>query len=393
MNYAEKVFIDLMSISVFDENYELGYLIDENTTEDIIQIAKRHFCHTFIWNGLKICNVKIPIEFNKVVKLLIYRNFNNLSVQNKVIKILRDNGIDCVVLKGSSVSMCYKQPLLRLLGDIDILVAEKDFDKAVDILLNGQERNKKSSAHKFHYAMRFEGFSVEIHKHIIESEKENALSAEDVGEWIKEAQVGCLDKFEFPILKTEHQAVTLLLHMKRHMKENNINFRMLIDWFAFSNGIEETVWNENVYPQLKQLRIHKFADALMCLSDKYFKTDNSGKIHNQFSNEILEMFISDFFLSGFCDTTEKSSGFVAEMYLNSNRKNKILKIVDMLNKHSYKYFKISRYKILLPVCWLRLLVRYVFDVVTNKREKIAFVQVKDSVKRKEILRDELELDS
>ncbi|MBQ6999015.1 MAG: nucleotidyltransferase family protein [Clostridia bacterium] len=359
--------------------------------EELICIAKRHFCQAFIWKALKMCDAQIPDNLDKLVKLFIFRNLNNLSVQNKVVKVLRENNIKCAVLKGSSVASFYKEPLLRLLGDIDILVSEEDFDKTVDIFLQGQEKNEKSAKHEFHYALRFEGFSVEIHKHIIESEDENALSAGIVGNWIKDAQTGRLDEFEFPVLKTEHQAVSLLLHMKRHMKENNINFRLLLDWLVFSDSISTDVWNGKVYPQLKELKLHKLADALLCLSDKYFKTDNADKIHNNFSDEVVDMLISDFLLSGAGNSTDKSSGFVAAVYAESNKKSSILKMVDALNARSYKWFKISRYKMLLPVCWLILAVRYVFGVVTGRREKITLSGVKQSAKRKERLHKELDL--
>ncbi len=393
MNNTENIFIDLIRKSVFDENGKLTYSIEESDMDKLLCMAKRHFCQAFIRKALKINGAQIPDKFDRTVKLLIYRNLANLSVQNKVIKILHENNIKCAVLKGASVASCYKEPLLRLLGDIDILVSEHDVDKAIDILLQGREKNEKSAEHKFHYQLCFDGFSVEIHKHIIESDDENDLPASVIGDWIKDAQTGRLDEFEFPVLKAEHQAVSLLLHLKRHLKENNINLRLLLDWIVFAGNISNEVWDESILPELKKFKIDKLAEALLAVADKYFKTDNASKIHNNFSDDIVDMLISEFLLSGAGDSADKSSGFVAAVYAESNKKSSILKMIDALNARSYKWFKISRYKILLPVCWLMLAVRCVFGVVTGKRKKITFSGVKQSAKRKELLYKELDLNN
>ncbi len=390
LHSIEKVFIDLIHKSVFDESYALGYSLNEDMTRQMIELSKRHFCHAFIRKAFKLCNAEMPSDFDRNVKLLMYRNLNYLSVQNKIINILNENGIDCVVLKGSSVSECYKEPLLRILGDIDVLVEEKDFDKAIDILLGGNVKDEKSAEHKFHYHFRFEGFSVEIHKHINEHENDD-VSADVVQNWIKERQTSCLEGYEFPVLKTVHQALCLLLHIKRHLKEHNVNLRLLLDWIAFAGSVEVDFWNENVYPELEKFKLNKLSDALLCLSDECFKTDNTEKTHTQFSEEINRMLIGEFMSSGYGESADKSSGIVAAVYAESGKKGKISRTIDTLNRRSRRWFKISRYKILLPLCWLLLAVRYVFGVLTGRRQKVSFIDVMHAVARKEKLYKELEL--
>ena len=84
--------------------------------------------YTGIEKGCK--ELQLPME-----SLLEWVGFaNQIETQNKalnrmcvkVVEEMRAAGFECVVLKGQGNALMYPRPLLRMAGDIDILVTNKD---------------------------------------------------------------------------------------------------------------------------------------------------------------------------------------------------------------------------------------------------------------------------
>ncbi len=70
--------------------------------------------------------------------------------QDKLIKLLEDNGIPCVIIKGASSSSYYPKPSFRLMGDVDFLVKRDNFEKTAQLLENNGydlTADKKESFH------------------------------------------------------------------------------------------------------------------------------------------------------------------------------------------------------------------------------------------------------
>ena len=48
----------------------------------------------------------------------------------KLIEKLRNEGVYAILMKGQGVAQCYECPPWRTCGDIDLLLSERNFDKA-----------------------------------------------------------------------------------------------------------------------------------------------------------------------------------------------------------------------------------------------------------------------
>lgn len=377
MNNTELKFKELLAVEAFGADMAQEVYAREEIQE-IVALSKKHFCQVIVGERLKARGVKLSEKFDKSLTAIIYRNYKNLSIQNEVINRLRENNIECIVLKGSSVSMNYPEPLHRILGDIDILVPEKDYDRAVDLFLDGEERSKIKEKHKFHYEIGYKGFDVEIHRHITEYEKEDKALTELMEKAFDDICVGKADIFEFPVLNNKLQAVSLLIHLKRHMSEgeNNINMRLLLDWLVFANKISAEEWNKEIYPVLKTVKINKSADAFFRLSDKYFCTDNRDKYGEPVSEEFVDLLMESFMSAGKNQSLDSSiTNNISVLYANAKGKNKLTKWIWVLNEISCEQFACAKYKILLPFCWIVICVRYAVRLATGKRPSISYSRI------------------
>ena len=57
-----------------------------------------------------------------------------LYEQDKLLKMLAEHNIPCVILKGAAVAVYYPKPSLRTMGDVDFLVPRSQFDAAMKLM-------------------------------------------------------------------------------------------------------------------------------------------------------------------------------------------------------------------------------------------------------------------
>lgn len=97
-------------------------------------------------------------EVNKIVN----RNLKLSEVEKEVLGILRSDGLQPLVMKGSTCAARYPSPELRTGGDIDIYVPEVDFPGAVEALrAYGIESSPKPDS-SVDFTLR--GCEVELHR-------------------------------------------------------------------------------------------------------------------------------------------------------------------------------------------------------------------------------------
>ena len=130
------------------------------------------------------------LDFINYIKKIHSINYNRNSEGYKRIlflsKILKKNRIKHVFIKGSAIviSKISKQYGIRMLGDIDILVNESDFNKTIKVLKKNKYYNKKFyydffNTHQYpRLVANKKIFAVEIHNKI--SSKNKILSTEKI---------------------------------------------------------------------------------------------------------------------------------------------------------------------------------------------------------------------
>lgn len=382
MNKTEILFLDLLKQSIFSKDEYPKLILSSEDVKNMINMSVQHICQGYIFKAFFMNNAEIPTEFNIYIKQLIYRNYNYLSVQEEILEKLRENNIKCVILKGCSVSMNYNDPMYRILGDIDILVDESDYEKAIHIFLGDKPHDPQKDKHKFHYGLEYKGYTIEVHKYITIYSSENENLKNELNNILDDTQIGILDIYKFPILNNKHQAICLLMHLKRHMLRNNTNLRMLIDYLVFANKIPDNEWINNIYPALKKLDLDILADLLFEISDKYFGTNNTLKTKKITDQHYVDELMDEIIESGVTDSSEKLANTFGTPENNSEKNNKIKVIFNTLNNLSVKNFKIAKYKITLPICWCMIVLRYFFRVLFKKRAKITLKQISQSIDRK-----------
>lgn len=175
-----------------------------------------------------------------------------ISVQKEVIKILSQNNIDAVIIKGLAAGIYYPSPYLRMYGDIDILVHPRRYREAADALCQGNilmtETLRKNATH-----FSKNNISIDLH------ECPPGLNRVKEGTFIHEYLLSGLDDIQnteihqllcnFPLLPWKQNGLELIWHIREHLY-NGLGLRQIIDWMMFVNACLHT---ESTYTEYKDV--------------------------------------------------------------------------------------------------------------------------------------------
>jgi len=208
-----------------------------------------------------------------IVMNSVIHNENLMESQDQIIRLFRESGIHCAVMKGSSVAASYPQPELRALGDIDLLIDPDMLGAACDILKR-EGYMQESGEHGFHIGFQKKEVAVELHFAI--SDMPDPKQAERIEELMQGALENVawrsVDPYIFPMLTPERQALSLLLHMERHWVAGGIGLRQLLDWHTFVISNDENAWR-GIMPALAQSGLLRLAMVFTAACISYLGLD------------------------------------------------------------------------------------------------------------------------
>ena len=383
MNNNQKLFLKLISSALSGEKYVISP--DECDYEALQNIAVHNSCLPLLYQGAVNCSLPTSSHWKQVSSYSVIDSYRKLQIEAEIIGILNQNGIRSCVLKGSSVALNYPNPLIRTMGDIDLLVDEENYEKA--ILLFAPQKVIDDNRHGFHVGFNYKKTRIEIHKQITEG----SATLSPVLEFLKDAmghiELKNCDGFCVPVLSAEYQAVSLLEHMLRHFRDNEFVFRMFCDWLCFVKNIPLDVWNDKICSILEKINLIKFADALNKSAGIYMDLDLQPKIKNDVDNEVCGIMIDEFLSIDKSNMTTSINTNIGAFFSSEkvSSHNKIVKWFMLMNDIAQRKYKLARHKVFLPIFWLLIPTSYIVNVILGKRNKVNLNIVSNSEwKRKKI---------
>ena len=119
---------------------------DNYSSQDIektFNIAKGHVVIPFIFDAYTDCSLKEKVnetiikELKAVTKQTVLQSYRLIFLTKYVCNLLKENGIETVILKGLAAAREYPEMLYRKSGDVDLYLIDKSKEKeAVDVMKN-----------------------------------------------------------------------------------------------------------------------------------------------------------------------------------------------------------------------------------------------------------------
>ncbi len=336
----------------------------------------------------------IPTEVKRGWKNYAMRSLSsNIRIHEQhsyVHQLMADNHIAYAILKGSASAYYYDDPLMRSMGDVDLWVADKDLQKAADILLeNGfVQRDMK---HLSHWIFNKEKIHVELHF------KPAGLPDGDMGDIIKgyllmiftEGEIVEIAGNTFYKPSDFHHGLIILMHTYHHMLSEGIGLRHLCDWAVFVKHFNDGDFAMVFEEKLAAVGLWKFAQILSWLSYFYLGISYK-KWMGKVDEALCEKVMVDIFAGG--NFGEKDEERTVQGMSISNRgkdgvkKRKFGQLIVSVNEMGKTQFpKMGKTPFFKCFCFIPLGFRYAFRVLTGKRKRINVVgNMKQAEERKKI---------
>ena len=178
--------------------------------------------------------------------------------------------IDHIPLKGAVLRPYYPQPWYRTSCDIDILVQERDLDRAVDALVKqlGYRVDGKKTYHDISLYSPF-GMHLELHHNIKENKPEYDGVLSRVWENApKVAQESCGHRET-----NEFLLFHLTAHMAYHFASGGCGLRSVLDLWVLNHHL--SVDENSLALLLKEAGLDAFYRAMVSLSEYWFGDESS----------------------------------------------------------------------------------------------------------------------
>lgn len=316
---GEKEFLELLKAGLWNAPLDLSMFSSQTDWERILQLAKEQTVMGVITDGLS-C-VPREKQGERRVMMQFYARTMALEDENRKMNAfapqlmiqLERKGVHSLLLKGQGVAQCYRQPLHRVVGDIDLLVTDaEEYAKARKLMLMIAKEVEKEDEGRKHSAFDYKGMTIEIHGDFrfyinkacrMNTPKWKQTRLTDDGVRVKEGPLAgaLLPPVMFDVL-------FIFAHLIGHyMGQGGVGLRQVSDWMMYLNTHYEKLNLQILADDLRLLGLRPYwevfgAMAVACLGypearmpyydarnvlkgrmvlENIFKTGNFGTLQKQ----------------------------------------------------------------------------------------------------------------
>lgn len=385
----EQQFLELVSAAVF--NQPIMVEINEDDWYSIIDIAKSHALLSTIAPIIdKLPESSCPQWAGSIIKCAMYNaciHFEHIMrEQQKIINEFQLNDIECVVLKGSSISIYYPYPELRFFSDIDLLIPQCKIDLITKIMeKNGYTKQPNADNHPFHINFQLNDVVFEMHYQTDDfpDVPKGVLARQFMETAISSRYIVNYNEFSFSTLSTEHQAVNLLMHMMRHLNITGIGIKQLLDWAVYIRKQELDKWKNEIIPSLDKFGLLYFANIINLVCVEIFKLSEEYLVpYDKNAEDTSQKLIRIILNSGNLGSKHDANDYYSTFLHNSIGKKKKLSLPKRLLRRVENDYPITKkYRFLTPFMLIWIFIISIFKSASEKRENIHPVYlIKKSIK-------------
>lgn len=229
---------------------------------DVLRLAEEQSVVGLVAAGLgHVSDVKVPKE-----ELLQFVGLSlRLEQQNKdmnvflanLVEKMRSAGIYTLLVKGQGIAQCYEKPLWRACGDIDLYLADDDFQKAKSFFRPLVGSFDPDNDYARHINMHYDSWVVEIHgnQHTNLSyriDKELDVIHHDL---FNHGNVrGCMFGQTWVFLPSaDNDVLIIFTHFLKHFYKGGIGLRQICDWCRLLWAYRESLNHRLLESRLRKM--------------------------------------------------------------------------------------------------------------------------------------------
>ncbi|MBQ6064721.1 MAG: nucleotidyltransferase family protein [Prevotella sp.] len=244
MTSNEKLTLHLLRSALWNTDADLSLFKKGVDWGDILRIAEKQGTISLVASAirrLEDLGLGEDILPNEIINKCVTLQFSVIRVTNSVIptlnsvvNVLKEKGIEPILLKGQAVAAYYFKPEFRYCGDIDLYLGKDYADKAFAMLKEYNQFEDDSNGNEKHGNMRWQGIEVELHRtaiDLVDTKDNKALY-----EWTeKELNSGHnrllrIGEIDVTIPSELFDAIFVMQHLWWHFVKGGTGIRQFCDW-------------------------------------------------------------------------------------------------------------------------------------------------------------------
>ena len=339
------------------------FIVLEDTLDyaELFEISKRHQMVPLVYCGIQ----KLKGDLEEIVKFqdctlrLFYYDFKQLECLNQIEEAFSSNCIDYMLLKGASIKKLYPSSELRLMGDIDILIKEEQYEQIRKALSNIDFFEGNETDHEMIWRSR-DGVLVELHKRLIPSYNDDYYSYY-CNSWEKPL----LQKGNCYAMSAEDEYIYIFTHLTKHYRDGGIGLKHMIDVWYFALK-HPSLDMEYINHEFDKLSLKRFHENILKTLAVWFHGKDCTDLTDYITERIIES--GAYGIKEKWDIANAARERAKTTSVASAKRKNILSLIFMpYSSMQKKYPFLIKVPFLLPLMWI---VRW-GDAIINKQSNVS----------------------
>lgn len=234
----------------------------------------------------------VPIEYRNKWNEKSYQNkaqyMQMIYEQNQLVNLLKKEGIQFAILKGTAATIYYPNPSSRTFGDIDIYVSKEQLKDAIELIENNGYVFISDNSRELEFLKN--GFEIELHTKF-SSKHYNDIEHVFISGLSNSVEYKIGDS-TFPGLPTYENGLVLLGHIMQHLKATGIGLRQIIDWMMFVHQeLDDSAWNNHFRELAREAGLEKLAITTTYMCKKWLGLPNAITWCNTADEDIADQLL------------------------------------------------------------------------------------------------------
>lgn len=344
--------------------------LTNNEVSKLIDICKGHSLLPLLYKACLKYEIKLDDKQSSFLrKQYNYQLMKEATQQCELEMILTEfnnQKIKCLPLKGIFLKDLYPSQELRTMGDLDILVMDKDLKRVKKILVNyGYDCRKSGGKDDAYHKDPF--MHVEIHRIMVDGNFELIADYyKNIWDVIKPIN----ENSNIYKMTNEDFYIHMISHIASHYATSGIGIRFVFDVWLFLKKYEESMNFDYINHELDKINLLKFNNNFTSMTFKWFKGIETSELE-----ESMSLYI---FNSGTFGTLKNKQSVELVLGKNGMKSFKTSKFLYMIKLifPSFKYMKnrnviLKKIPILLPYFYVQRLF-----VALSRKKKLAIQSIK-----------------
>lgn len=389
----QNIFLSLCSDSLFNKKV---LITNEFDVQNILTEAKQQAVFPLIYSQIK---DKCSSSDCELFWGIVTQNIRVEYAHNEIDKVFEKFNVKYVVLKGVSSATYYRDPHLRTMGDVDVLILDNDVlsaDKALKSI--GFTTDEKFDTENMHISYkRKDGTVCELHFGINGVPKNNKTETVNslLSDIFKKSFKYKTENGTCVLPSRFHHGIILLLHTVAHLTNEGIGLRHLCDWAVFANSFSNEEFVELFEKPLKKIGLWHFAQLLTSTSVKYLGSDRKDWAGTA-DDALTERIIIDILNGGnfgFKDVDRyRQIKYISDRENGTvSRSKPLAQLFSSINAKTKSEVKLTqKYRFLLPLGYVVTVFKYFWLLLSGERKIDKFSTV-DAARQRKNIYDEFRL--